>query len=255
MLDVLLTRHGTTTAGDGVMLGGQLDVPLSDQGRREAEALAARLAGVRIDWIVSSPMARALETAEVIARGRPVEVDERLRELDYGRWEGLDYAEIDARDPGLRARWEADPAATHSPGGECGNDVADRARSFLVSLLESELVAERTVPPVPASRAFLGLPVSRRSADAGGSRRVPTEGSAESAAERRVLVVAHGTLNRILMCVALGVPVRDYRRRFVMDRAGLSLLRYEPGDGPDGAQLILANDVAHLRGPGEPPWG
>jgi broad specificity phosphatase PhoE len=242
VLNLLLTRHGTTTVGDGIMLGGQLDVPLSDQGRREAEALAGRLTGVRIDRIISSPMARALETAQVIARGRPVEVDDRLRELDYGRWEGLDYAEIDARDPELRARWEEDPASTCSPGGECGNDVAERARAFLVSLLAAELA-----PPSPSQ--------PRRSPDAGGSRHLPAEGSDESAAERRVLVVAHGTLNRVLMCVALGVPIRDYRRRLVMDRVGLSLVRYEGGDGPDGAQLILANDVAHLRQPGQPPWG
>jgi hypothetical protein len=57
------------------------------------------------------------------------------------------------------------------------------------------------------------------------------------------------------MCVALDVPVRDYRRRFVMDRASLSLLRYEPGDAQEGAQLILANDVGHLRAPGQVPWG
>ena len=81
-----------------------------------------------------------------------------------------------------------------------------------------------------------------------------SEVRAEVAGERRVLVVAHGTLNRILMCVALGIPVRDYRRRFVQDRANLTVLRYENGDGPDGAQLILANDVSHLRAPGETPW-
>jgi len=243
MLNLLLTRHGTTTVGDGIMLGGQLDVPLSAQGRHEAEALAARLSGVRIDRIVSSPMARALETAQVLAKGRPVEVDGRLRELDYGRWEGLDYAEIDARDPELRARWEDDPAATCAPGGECGNDVAARVEAFLVSLLASEGIA------APGAARPLHSP------DAGGSRHLPAEDSEESAAERRVLVVAHGTLNRILMCVALDVPIRDYRRRFVMDRAGLSLIRYEPGDGPEGGQLILANDVAHLREPGQPPWG
>jgi broad specificity phosphatase PhoE len=68
-------------------------------------------------------------------------------------------------------------------------------------------------------------------------------------------VVAHGTYNRILLCVGLGVPVRDYRRRFIQDRTNLTVLRYELGDTPDGAQLILANDVAHLRHPGEAPWG
>ena len=224
------------------MLGGQLDLPLAPEGRTEAEALRHRLAGVRVDRIISSPMLRALETAQTVATGRPVEVDERLRELDYGRWEGLTYAEIDGHDRELRTRWEHDPAATHSPGGESGDDVAARARVFLADLLTAEC----------GTAAATGR---RHSPDPGGSRGRVSESQAEVHGERRVLVVAHGTFNRILMCVALGIPVCDYRRRFVQDRANLTVLRYEHGDGPDGAQLILANDVSHLRSPGEAPWG
>jgi probable phosphoglycerate mutase len=242
MLTLLLTRHGEAAQGD-VMLGGQLDVPLMPQGREEAAALARRLNGVRIDRIVSSPMLRALETAQIVATGRPVEVDARLRELDYGRWEGLTYAEIDAHDPELRARWEHDPAATHSPGGESGDDVAARALNFLVDLIETE------------GAGSTGTRNGRHSPDPGGSRANVSEAQAEAAGERRVLVVAHGTYNRILLSVALGIPVRDYRRRFIQDRTNLTVLRYERGDGPDEAQLILANDVSHLRRPGEAPWG
>ena len=242
MLTLLLTRHGQAAAGD-VMLGGQLDVPLMPQGREEAAALARRLNGVRIDRIVSSPMLRALETAQIVATGRPVEVDARLRELDYGRWEGLTYAEIDAHDPELRARWEHDPAATHSPGGESGDDVAARALNFLVDLIGAE------------EEGAAGTQNGRHSPDPGGSRANVSEAQAEAEGERRVLVVAHGTYNRILLCVALGIPVRDYRRRFIQDRTNLTVLRYERGDTPDGAQLVLANDVGHLRSPGEAPWG
>jgi broad specificity phosphatase PhoE len=85
--------------------------------------------------------------------------------------------------------------------------------------------------------------------------RPPVYGASAVGSERRVLVVAHGTLNRILLCVAMGVPVCDYRRRFVQDRVNLTVLRYEPGDLADGAQLVLGNDVAHLRGHAEEPWG
>jgi broad specificity phosphatase PhoE len=243
VLTLLLTRHGLTPAGDAI-LGGQLDVPLAPEGRVQAEALTRRLACVRIDRVVSSPMLRALETAQTLAAGRPVEVDERLRELDYGRWEGLTYAEVEAHDPELRARWEHDPAETHSPEGESGDDVAARALSFLVDLLEAEL---GEAPSSPMS--------GRHSPDPGGSRRPSSEAQAQAEGERRVLLVAHGTFNRILMCVALGVPVRDYRRRFIQDRTNLTVLRYERGDTPDGAQLVLANDVGHLRRPGAPPWG
>jgi broad specificity phosphatase PhoE len=240
MLTLILTRHGQAAPGD-LMLGGQLDLRLTPEGLEEAEALARRLSGVRIDRIVASPMLRALETAQAIATGRPVEVDERLRELDYGQWEGLTYAEIEARDPELRARWERDPAETHSPGGESGDDVASRALSFLVDLLAAEL---------PVSNG-----AARRSPDPGGARGPVPESQAEADGERRVLVVAHGTYNRVLLCVALGVPVCDYRRRFIQDRTNLTVLRYERDDPPDGAQLILANDVGHLRRSGEAPWG
>src|ERR1035437_10018595 len=244
MLTLILTRHGQAASAD-VMLGGQLDVPLTPTGRHEAEALARRLAGVRIDRIVSSPLLRALETAQTLATGRPVEVDERLRELDYGRWEGLTYEEIDARDPELRTRWDHDPGSTHSPGGESGEAVAARALTFLVELHEDEL----------ATAAAHAAASGRHSPDPGGSRGVVSESQAEAEGERRVLVVAHGTFNRILLCVALGLPVQDYRRRFVQDRANLTVLRYEHDDTPDGAQLILGNDVGHLRSKGQAPWG
>jgi broad specificity phosphatase PhoE len=245
VLNLLLTRHGMTTAGPSSVLGAEIDVPLAPEGREQAEALAKRLAGLRIDRVISSPMIRALETARIAGNGCPVETDVRLREMDYGHWEGLVAAEIDARDPELRARWEEDPAVTRPPGGETGNEVADRVREFLSDLLAVELSAA----PAPEAAAV------RRSPDPGGSREPISEAAAEAQGERRVLVVAHGSLNRILLCVALDSPVRDFRRRFVQDRANLTVLRYEPGDGPDGAQLVLDNDVSHLRGSGQVPWG
>jgi len=139
-----------------------------------------------------------------------VETDPRVTEMDYGEWEGLTYAQIDARDLELRRRWEDDPAVTPCPGGESGNDVAARARTFLADAIA----------------------------------RGPHEG--------RILVVAHATFNRILLCVALGVPVRDYRRRFRQDPANLTVLRF-PDDVEDGALLLVANDTSHLRR-GAAPW-
>ena len=254
MLNLLLTRHGNAASPD-VMLGGRLDVPLTEKGRREAEALAARLAGVRIDRIIASPMLRALETAQPIARGRQVEIDERLREQDYGTWEGMTHGEIEARDPELRSRWEADPATTRAPGGECGNDVAGRVLSFLADLLAAELGAGAAAGGVAALGGVAAAGRHHFMPDPGGSRGPVSEPQAKAEGERRVLVVGHGTLDRILIAVGLGSPIRDYRRRFIVDRAALTVLRYERGDGPDGAQLVLANDVSHLRRPGEAPWG
>ncbi len=65
---------------------------------------------------------------------------------------------------------------------------------------------------------------------------------------------AHSSTNRVLMCVALGTDVRDYRRRFVQAQANLTVLRWEVGDGPADAKLLVANDLGHVRAPGELPW-
>lgn len=209
----MLTRHGLTPRSTPEQhLGQRLDVPLSPEGRAQAEALGRRIDGIELGQIVSSPLRRARETAEIVAAGRPVEVDARLTEMDYGEWEGLTYAEVEARDAERRRRWEADPARHRCPGGESGDDVATRARAFLADLLAGD------------------------------------------PADRTIFAVAHSTLNRVLLCVAIGLPVREFRRRFAQGQANLTVLRFEHGVGPSDARLLLLNDLAHLRGRGETPW-
>lgn len=224
MLTLVLTRHGLTDRSDPEQhLGQRIDIGLSVAGRGQAEALGRRLSSVRFERLLVSPLVRARETADVVAAalpGRPaIEIDPRLAEMDYGDWEGLTYAQIDARDAGRRERWEADPATQACPGGESGDDVARRARSFLLDL------------------------VARR------------DGHPRRPDERPVLVVAHSTLDRVLVCVATGIPVSEFRRRFSQDPANLSVLRFEHGDGPSDARILVLNDTAHLRAPGTLPWG
>ncbi|MDA8236926.1 MAG: histidine phosphatase family protein [Chloroflexi bacterium] len=218
MLTLVLTRHGLTDRSDPEQhLGQGIDIGLSAAGRAQAEALAARIADERFDRIVSSPLRRALETAAMVARGRPVETDRRLAEMDYGAWEGLTYEALEARDAGFRARWVADPEALACPGGESGADVAVRARSFVADLLA--WAAAAGAPPDPV-----------------------------------VLAVAHSTLNRILLCVAVGVPVREYRRRFTQGQANLTVLRWPPGAAPEAARILTVNDSSHVAAPGQAPW-
>ena len=73
--------------------------------------------------------------------------------------------------------------------------------------------------------------------------------------ERPILAVAHSTLNRVLVCVATGIEVIEFRRRFSQDQANLTVLRFEHGVGPSDARILLLNDTAHLRAPGTVPWG
>ena len=77
-----------------------------------------------------------------------METDPRLKEMDYGGWEGLTYRQIEARDGAARREWELAPDRLACPGGESGNDVAIRVRSFLADLLAEHKAwhAERLVP-------------------------------------------------------------------------------------------------------------
>ena len=69
-----------------------------------------------------------------------------------------------------------------------------------------------------------------------------------------VLAVAHSTLNRILVCVALDIPTREFRLRLQQGQVNLTVLRFEHGVGPSDARLILLNDLAHVRPPDATPW-
>lgn len=91
MATLLLVRHGETDWNAEGRLQGHTDRPLNDYGRRQAQALAEQLAGARVDAIYTSDLARARETAEIVAArlGLPVAVDPDLREKDWGTWEGL----------------------------------------------------------------------------------------------------------------------------------------------------------------------
>jgi broad specificity phosphatase PhoE len=113
MPDLYVVRHAEP-AVTGVLLG-QCDPPLSENGRRQAGEL---LRDVRLARVYSSPLRRARETAELLARGAGVEVVEGLREITYGAWDGLTWAEIEARDGELARRKIADWSAVTPPGGE-----------------------------------------------------------------------------------------------------------------------------------------
>ncbi|HEX4933123.1 MAG TPA: histidine phosphatase family protein, partial [Gemmatimonadaceae bacterium] len=169
----------------------------------------------------------------VVGGGVHLEPDPRLKEMDYGDWEGMTYALIAERDGAYRREWELAPDRLACPGGESGNDVAERVRSFLADLIEEH-------------KSWHARASFRAATAPGGPGRAP--------ADRPVLAVAHSSTNRILLCVALGTDVRDYRKRFVQGQGNLTVLRWEDGDGPEDAKLIVGNDLGHLRGPDALPW-
>jgi probable phosphomutase (TIGR03848 family) len=130
---VLLVRHGLTATTGSVLTGWTPGIPLDDRGRRQAEALAARLVPVELDAIISSPLERCRQTADAIAAagtGRPaVQEDARLGECHYGDWTGQPLKRL-AKEPLWRVV-QAHPGAARFPGedGESITDMQHRAVS------------------------------------------------------------------------------------------------------------------------------
>jgi alpha-ribazole phosphatase len=137
MTRLLLVRHGLTDWNAAQRFQGQHDVPLNDIGQRQAVTLAERLAGEPLQAIYASDLQRAQATAGAIAARHtcPVIIETRLREISFGTWEGLTYAEIAARHPVLLAAWEQNILENAPPGGETLAQLAGRVQAVLDELL------------------------------------------------------------------------------------------------------------------------
>jgi broad specificity phosphatase PhoE len=134
---VTLVRHGQTERSKLKAYSGRLDVPLTDEGREQARRCAAGLAGSGIDAVCSSPLVRARDTAQAIAdaTGAPLTVDERLTEIDYAVFEGLDRAGARAKFGQAFEDWRADPFGAPLPGMETLPEALDRARAATADAL------------------------------------------------------------------------------------------------------------------------
>jgi probable phosphoglycerate mutase len=118
---IYLVRHGETEWSASGQHTSTTDVPLTDAGREAAERLRPLFAGVDLALVLTSPMSRARETAELAGLGDRAEVDENLAEFAYGAYEGPTTAEIRKERPGWNV-WDGG-----APGGETPADVGRRA--------------------------------------------------------------------------------------------------------------------------------
>jgi broad specificity phosphatase PhoE len=137
MTELLIWRHGQTQWNSIRRLQGQTDVDLDDVGVAQAAESAPRLAARTPAIIVSSDLARAASTAAALAAltGLPVELDARLRERDYGPWEGLTSAQIRTLDPDAFTRW----GSRHEgelPGIETLDELGKRAAAAFADAAE-----------------------------------------------------------------------------------------------------------------------
>lgn len=165
---LFLISHAQTDWNVEGRFQGQTDIPLNEYGRRQARQLQRHLANVPLDTLVASDLSRARETAEIIAmsHGMVVHTDRRLRELHFGHWEGLTYAEIQAKYPEALAPWQENSLRERPPGGESLAEMAQRLADFVGGL---KSYADNARIAVVAHRGalrsmlcvLLGVPVSR----------------------------------------------------------------------------------------------
>jgi broad specificity phosphatase PhoE len=136
---VFLIRHGATILSAEDRFAGATDVPLSDEGRRQAGRLATRLEDEPITAVYASPMGRTVETAQILAEPHRLEVIQRdgLREIDHGHWEQKTREEVDKQFPEEAAEWEKDPYTFAPSGGESGLAVTARALPTLIELVRA----------------------------------------------------------------------------------------------------------------------
>ena len=192
MKTLVLVRHGETDWNSDNRVQGSIDVPLSEEGLRQAGAVADAMAarGLRFDRAYTSDLARARRTAEIIGErlAIPAIVESPLlRELHCGLWEGRAIDDLRENDPEGYAGWLDDPDFV-IPGGESMHQLFLRACRFLE---EQKAALEET---------------------------------------RRVLVVAHGLMNRMLLAALLKIePQRA--RYFSQDNTAVNLFRRSSQNG------------------------
>lgn len=180
---LVLVRHGETVHNVAGIAQGWNDSALSERGREQVQSLAARLSAMKPTEIYTSPLGRAVATAELIADACALDVTpvEDLREMSYGRWEGRSFLDVRREDPDAYTRWIGNPDE-QCPGGESHNDVLRRMQ-----------------------RAFAEIEAN------GGGRR-----------PRRVVVVTHGTAIRIGATALLSLPVTA-ARSLAQDNASMNV--------------------------------
>ncbi len=205
---MLIVRHGETTWGAAGRYAGQVDVPLTDLGRRQSRQVARRLAPLAADVVLTSPLDRCRATAEAIAasasaRRGPrceVRVDERLTDQSLGEWTGRSETEIAGRWPADFRRWRDDVHAA-PPAGESLADLRVRCVAA-------------------------------------------TEQAVDGHRGKSIVVVSHAAPIRALLTWALGTPV-DVAYRLRVDNASVSGVLVDP---QGATTVWTINETGHLLG-------
>jgi alpha-ribazole phosphatase len=152
-MTIVLCRHGATDANAGGAILSRSDPPLNRAGREQSERTYGALHGIAFDRAFCSPMRRCIETLEIVAPRLAYRCDERLREVDFGAWEGRTLEWLETNDAAGLAHRRRDPVHFRPPQGESFADKSVHLRPFAEDL---RLVAAANVLVV-AHRGTLGV--------------------------------------------------------------------------------------------------
>ena len=158
-MELYIVRHGRTEWNAKGLIQGISDIPLLEEGREMARQTARGLKTVSLDAVYASPLSRAFETAEILVEGRNLEIrkDQRLREMDFGIYEGEDYV----RDSELLRGFYDAPDRYQAPeGGESFYDVEKRTSDFLNEIRKIHGDGERILIVKRKPRAMPVVPKS-----------------------------------------------------------------------------------------------
>ena len=198
---IYLVRHGATECSKEDYFSGVTDIPLIPEGLQQASLLSERFraAKVQLDLIITSPLQRCQQTAAILSSGiTPKKICHRLRELDYGAWEGMQRNEILTQYPQEYKKWSQNPYQTATPQGESGRQLLKR----IIPELNSIIIENPS---------------------------------------KSIAVVAHKTVNRLILCWVLGIPYKYYRQKIMQYPACVNVITFDDNH----AVLVRMNDISH----------
>ena len=189
---LVLVRHGETDWNRQGRFQGQMDIPLNDNGRVQAQQAADFLKEVSFDFAITSPMQRPKETAESILNHHShiaLDTEPEFSEISHGTWEGKLESEIESGYPGMLDQWRTQPETVQMPEGENLQQVWDRAIAAWETLVQQ----------------------------------------ARQDGKRTGLVVAHDAINKVILCHVSGVGAEKFWN-FKQGNGAVSVIDY-PAEG------------------------
>jgi len=138
MFQILLIRGGETEYDQQGRIQGTLDIPLSADGRRHAEALIEPLRSQSLETIYTSPSQSAVQTAEVLAEAMDLKVKtiDKLVNLNHGLWQGMLVTDVKTKQPRVYRQWQEQPETVCPPQGETLSAAEDRIQSAIAKLMK-----------------------------------------------------------------------------------------------------------------------